>query len=80
MEQERDEDNYLTVIRGRCNGYKLYMAGRTEEEDAQELSMGEELRILRRAAVICDRTSEIDKKILQGCLERISRLSYEEAL
>lgn len=80
LEQERDEDNFQTVIRGRCNGYKLYMAGRTEEEDAQELSMGEELRILRRAAVICDRTSEIDKKILQGCLERISRLSYEEAL
>lgn len=93
---EQEEKDLYTVVRGRCNGYKLYIAGavqgtgrqqaagREEPEKAQEraekLPIGGKMSIVRKCVVLCDRIQPADKNRVLGCLREIEGLSYEEAL
>lgn len=78
---EEEEEDLYTVIRGRCSGYKLYMAGSVQaEENGGMIRTGEKVSVVRRAAVLCDRIRAVGKEKLLESLREAERLSYEDAL
>lgn len=84
----KERENFYTVVRGRCNGYKLYITGAIQEaggqaaagEEPEKLSVGGKKTIVRKCAVVCDRIGQADRKSMTERLKEISALSYEEAL
>ena len=74
------EDNYV-VIRGRCNGYKLYMADSLEvPEEPKIIRPGEKLTCVRKAVVFCERVREASRELVMQSLEQLEKLTYEEIL
>lgn len=77
---EKEEDFY-TVIRGRCNGYKLYAAGSIDGVGGVvRLKKGQKMKVLRKAAVICDRIQKAGKNSVIEKLDEIQNLTYSDAL
>lgn len=78
---EQDEKDLCAVVRGRCNGYKLYIAGTVEGADSQrEISVGERVVYVRKSIVLCDSIRKADKGMAFACLEKTAGISYQEAL
>lgn len=78
---EQEEKDLCTVVRGRCNGYKLYMAGTVESSDRSGvIRAGERAVYVRKNVVLCDSIRKADKRMTLDCLKQIAGLSYGEAL
>lgn len=78
---EQEEKDLCTVVRGRCNGYKLYMAGTVESSDRSGvIRAGERAVYVRKSVVLCDSIRKADKRMTLDCLKQIAGLSYGEAL
>lgn len=76
---EKEEGLYVAV-RGRCNGYKLYMKGCADGAGkAVEIAPGEKLTVLRKSIVLCERIQSAGRVEAEKKLEEVCGMSYSEA-